>query len=186
MERVDRRNRQPGAADHHRAATSARIVPMRHAFVGIVAVVVALSACTSGSASGPPTATSGPAPDVGTDETISVTLLLPSDGHSEPIRGDVTSSDGSTVATFEFPPDFEFAEDPSANRYRPATSSIADVDAIVVELPSDGSYTFATHDSFFWGGCGTCGTFYAGGDITTSVDDGSVVELDLGEVSGET
>lgn len=158
---------------------------MRHALVGIIAVAVSLSACTSDSASGPPTPTSSQATNVDT-ETISVTLVLPRDGHSEPIRGEVTSGDGATVATFEFPPDLEFSEDSSDDEDPPSTSTIPDVGTIAVELPSDGSYTFVTQASFFWGGCGTCGTIYGGGDVTASVDDGSVVELNLGDVSGET
>ncbi len=159
---------------------------MRHGCIAFLFALASLaSACTAGSEDGPPNAAPPATTGSGTAGSITVTLTLPSDGHSEAIHGEVTASDSRTVATFEFPPDFTFSEEPSAgNDFRPATSTVAGLASIEVELPGEDTYTFATDDSFFWGGCGTCGTLYAGGELTTNVRDGSVVEINLGEVSG--
>ncbi len=146
-----------------------------------IVVVAIASSCTS-AGSDEADATAAVTTTVA-DEPISVVLRLPEGGHAEPIEGEVRTDDGEVVAAFTFAPDFEFLEEPSGeNGWRPATTLVDGVETVEVELPRAGTYTFATGDSFFWDGCGTCGHgSSSGGEVIATVDDGAEVEVDLGE-----
>ncbi len=80
---------------------------------------------------------------------------------------------------------FVFLDDSTAgNDYRPATSTVEAATHVAVQLPAAGEIRVWIDDVFSWGGCGTCGRAFAGGEVSKVVQDGSVVDLDLGESTG--
>lgn len=116
---------------------------------------------------------------------ITVIVKLPETGHMDAVHGSVVDAEGARVALFRLEAGFVFLEDSSAgNDYRPATSTVEDATHVAVSLPAAGEHTFSIDDVFYWGGCGTCGRAFAGGEVTHDVRDGSVIHLDLGESTG--
>lgn len=148
--------------------------------------VLPAAACTQSSDAGlKPSAEQVPRSD--SEQAIVVTVVLPGTGHAEPVVGRVTTIDDTVVASFVFPASFEFLEEPSVeNEWRVPTSWIDESGSLEVSLPAPGTYIFGIGDVFYWGGCGTCGQIYGGGEVVVAVEEGSVVELDRGIVTGAT
>lgn len=134
------------------------------------------------SSSGPPP---GTAPEsLESDGPIRVLVTMPDRGHTGPVEGWVSDLSGQKLAEFELPATWLFLEEPSGdNRFQPSTSLTGAPTEISVELPTAGVYVFEIGEVAFWGGCGTCGRGHAGGRVEILVKDGTVVSLDLGQMT---
>lgn len=149
-----------------------------------IVVMLAATGCVSAAETGGPEVRA-------TTSTISggpivVTVELPRSGHADPVDGRAVGPDGQVVE-FTLGAGFGFLEPASSeNDWRPATSLNEGSDRVQLTLPRAGEYTFTIGQVFFWGGCGTCGEVFGGGSVTASVANGSVVELDLGTMTGAT
>lgn len=153
--------------------------------VVLAVLFVAFAAgCTDSGEVGPDPAAGLAQQDQG-GSPITVIVRLPESGHMDSVQGSIVDAEGAEVAVFKLEAGFVFLEDSSAsNDYRPATSMVEGATQAAVELPVAGEYRFSIDDVFYWGGCGTCGRAFAGGEVTRDVRDGSVIDLDLGESTG--
>ena len=114
-------------------------------------------------------------------ETISVTVELPPEWRGALLAradGRVLTGDGTEIATFAFEAAWDIPL-PWAPAEATATGAATEVK---VELPTPGTYTFELSDVGVSGSpCGTCGSGYAETSTVREVDDGSVVELPVGD-----
>ncbi len=161
--------------------------PMRAWITGTAALLLIISCTTppSETANATPSGTSVPAPESVVGEAVSVVVKLPRGDHSQPIDGWVVDSKGLTVAEFRFEAAVLYeriGEGYGAQDYN-ATVTQAPLQ-LAVELPEPGAYEFHVGAVEYFGGCGTCGRFHEdGGSVEATIENGSVVQLDVGQAT---
>ena len=124
-------------------------------------------------------------PEPAAGDAVSVVVKVPQDNHSKPIDGWVVDSTGATVAEFRIEAAvlYERTGDGYGAQDFEATVTHAPFH-VSVELPGPGIYQFHVGAVEYFGGCGTCGRFHQdGGSVVATVEDGSVIRLDVGQVT---
>lgn len=130
-------------------------------------------------------ATSVPARESVAGDAVSVVVKLPEGDHTKPIEGWVVDSSGAMVAEFRFEAAvlYERIGEGYGAQDFDATVTQAPLQ-LAVELPGPGAYQFHVGAVEYFGGCGTCGRFHEdGGSVDATIEDGSVIYLDVGQVT---
>lgn len=159
---------------------------MRAWMIGIVALLlISCSVPANEAESATQSGTSVPGPEAVAGEAVSVVVKLPQGDHTKPIDGWVVDSNGSTVAEFRFEAAVLYeriGEGYGAQDYD-TTVTQAPLQ-LAVELPGPGAYQFHVGAVEYFGGCGTCGRFHEdGGSVEATIEDGSVIYLDVGQAT---